>query len=99
MKHRCVVQKATAVVWNCFVVVGLIEQILTILCLKFNLIVIIIVIVITQIIMNHLTGLIYKLLRRNHPKFDLTIISQICVRVIHRMNVHTENTCTPLFQM
>ncbi len=30
-------------------------------------------------------GLIYKLLRRNHPKFDLTIISKICVRPIHRM--------------
>ncbi len=32
-------------------------------------------------------GLIYKMLRRNHPAFDLTIISLICVRVIHRMNV------------
>ncbi len=32
-------------------------------------------------------GLIYKMLRRNHPKFDLTIISRICVRLIHRMNV------------
>ncbi len=44
-------------------------------------------------------GLIYKMLRRNHPKFDLTIISQICVRVIHKMNVRTENTRTRLFQM
>ncbi len=25
-------------------------------------------------------GLIYKMLHRNHPKFDLTIISKICVR-------------------
>ncbi len=44
-------------------------------------------------------GLIYKMLRRNHPKFDLTIISKICVRAIHRMNVQTEIARTPLFQM
>ncbi len=30
------------------------------------------------------------MLRRNHPKFDLVIISQIYVRAIHRMNVRTE---------
>ncbi len=34
-------------------------------------------------------GLIYKMLHRNHPKFDLMIIYGICVRVIHRMNVRT----------
>ncbi len=39
-------------------------------------------------------GLIYKMLRRNHPKFDLTIISKICLRAIHRMNVRTENART-----
>lgn len=35
-------------------------------------------------------GLIYKMLCRNHPKFDL-IISQMSLRVIHRMKAHTEN--------
>ncbi len=44
-------------------------------------------------------GLIYKMLRKNHPKFDRTIISRICVRLIHRMNVRTENVRTCLFQM
>ncbi len=44
-------------------------------------------------------GLIYKMLRRNHPAFDLAIISLICVRVIHRMNIRTENVCTRPFQM
>ncbi len=44
-------------------------------------------------------GLIYKMLRRNHPKFDLTIISKICVSAIHRMNVRTEIARTRLFQM
>ncbi len=44
-------------------------------------------------------GLNYKILRRNHPKMYLTIISKICVRVIHKMNVHTENASTHLFQM
>ncbi len=39
-------------------------------------------------------GIIYKMACRNHPKFDLTIISRICVRLIHRttyeqkMHVH-----------
>ncbi len=36
------------------------------------------------------------MLGRTHPKSDFTIISQICVRVIHRMNVRTENTRMPL---
>ncbi len=36
-------------------------------------------------------GLIYKMLCRNHPKFDFTTISRIFVRLIHRMNVRTEN--------
>ncbi len=49
--------------------------------------------------MTEIRGLIYKMLRRNHPKFDLTIISQICVRAIHRMNVRTENAHTRFFQM
>ncbi len=40
-----------------------------------------------------------KCCAENHPKFDLTIISQICVRVIHRMNVRTEIARTPLFQI
>jgi len=31
-------------------------------------------------------GLIYKMLHRNHPAFDLTIISQMCVGVIKRTN-------------
>ncbi len=44
-------------------------------------------------------GLVYKMLRRNHPKCDLTIISEICVGVIHRMNVWTEIAHPPLFQM
>ncbi len=44
-------------------------------------------------------GLIYKMLRRNHPKFDYTIISRICIRLIHRLNVRTENTRMRLFQM
>ncbi len=44
-------------------------------------------------------GLIYKMLRRNHSKFHLTIISKICVRAIHRMNVRTEIARTRLFQM
>lgn len=44
-------------------------------------------------------GLICKILCRNHPKFNLMIISQICIRVIRRMNVRTENTHMPLFQM
>ncbi len=35
-------------------------------------------------------GLIYKI-------FDLTIISWICLRVIHRMNVRTENTLFFMF--
>ncbi len=42
-------------------------------------------------------GLIYKMLRRNHPKFDFTTISRIFVRLIHRMNVRTENARTRLF--
>ncbi len=29
---------------------------------------------------DQIWGLVYKMLRRNHPKFDLTIISQICGR-------------------
>ncbi len=33
---------------------------------------------------DQIWGLVYKMLRRNHPKFDLTIISQICGRVILR---------------
>ncbi len=33
------------------------------------------------------------------PKFYLTIISRICIRLIHRMNVRTENARTGLFQM
>ncbi len=41
-------------------------------------------------------GLTYKILCRNHPKFDLTIISRICVHLIHRMNVRTENVHTRL---
>ncbi len=53
-------------------------------------------------------GLIYKLLRRNHPKFDLTIISRICVRRTNRkrayaslsdvksMNRKWSSTCTQL---
>ncbi len=44
-------------------------------------------------------GLIYKMLCRNCPKFDLTFISQICVCAIHRMKVRTENARTRLFQM
>ncbi len=44
-------------------------------------------------------GLIHKMLCRNHPKFDLTIISRICVCVIHRMNVQTKNVHMRLFQM
>ncbi len=44
-------------------------------------------------------GLIYKMLCRNHPKFALTIISKLCVRAIHRMNVRTEIARTRLFQM
>ncbi len=44
-------------------------------------------------------GLIYKMLRRNHTKFDLKIISKICVRAIQRMNVRTEIAHTRLFQM
>ncbi len=47
----------------------------------------------------NLWGLIYKMLHRNRPKFDRTILSWICVRLIHRMNVRTENVCTRLFQM
>ncbi len=42
---------------------------------------------------DKLWGLIYKMLRRNHPKFDLQklylILSRICIRLIHRMNVRT----------
>ncbi len=34
------------------------------------------------------------MLCRNNPKIDLTVISQICVRVIHKMNVRTENIST-----
>ncbi len=41
-------------------------------------------------------GLNYKMLRRNHPKYYLTIISQICVCVINRMNIRTKNAQTPL---
>ncbi len=41
-------------------------------------------------------GLIYQMLRRNNPKFYLMIISQICVCVIHRMNVQTEIVRTHL---
>ncbi len=44
-------------------------------------------------------GLIYKMMYRNHPKFDLTVISRICICVIHRMNVRTENARMRLFQM
>ncbi len=41
-------------------------------------------------------GLIYK---NDHLKIDLTIISQICVRVIHKVNIRTEHARTRLFQM
>ncbi len=44
-------------------------------------------------------GLIYKMLRRNHPKFDLMIIFRISICVFHRVNVRTENASTHLFQM
>ncbi len=40
-----------------------------------------------------------KMLRRNHPKLDLTALSQICKREIHTINIRTENTRMPLFQM
>ncbi len=36
------------------------------------------------------------MVRRKHPKFHLTIISRICVRVINRMNAQTENARTHL---
>ncbi len=41
-------------------------------------------------------GLIYKILHRNHLKFDLTIISRMCIRLIHRMNIQTEKARTCL---
>ncbi len=53
----------------------------------------------SRFIYSHTRGLIYKMLRRNHPKFDFTIISKICVSAIHRMNVRTEIARTRLFQM
>ncbi len=48
---------------------------------------------------EEIRGLIYKMLGRNQPKFDLKIISKICVRAIHRMNARTEIASTRLFQM
>ncbi len=36
---------------------------------------------------------IYKMLHTNHPKIDLMIISQICVRVIHNMHVRLSFRC------
>lgn len=44
-------------------------------------------------------GLIYKMLHRNCPTFDLTNISQVCVRVIQRTNKHIKKRRTPLFQI
>ncbi len=36
--------------------------------------------VLNACVIFHITGLIYKMLLINHPKCDLTIISQICAR-------------------